>query len=41
MKLHAVIRSAAKAERAEVEFIRLPDGNYRVFARDGGVKELP
>lgn len=38
VRLHAVIRSAAKAERAEVEFIRLPTGDYRVFARDGGVK---
>ena len=38
MRLHAVIRSAAKAERAEVDFIRLPTGDYRVFARDGGVK---
>lgn len=38
MKLPAVIRYAATAERAEVDFIRLPTGNYRVFARDGGVK---
>ena len=37
MRLHAVIRSAARAERAEVEFIRLPAGDYRVFARDKGV----
>ena len=37
-RLHAVIRSAAREDRAEVDFIRLPAGNYRVFARDGGVK---
>lgn len=37
-RLPAVIRAAAKAERAEVDFIRLPAGDYRVFAREGGVK---
>ena len=37
-RLPAEIRSAARDARAEVFFVRLPAGGYRVFARESGVE---